>query len=134
MLRGISAEGMKSSAEVVEIPVPLEYLSSTGTLHVSVVAHGAGYGNLGNAIEPDFSRLVIETVAQSNDGPPTNGGGLDGNNGGGIDPPIIIPPTPTPPGPVPQPVPLPPVLAPAGLIVLALAGAPKRRFRRWLGL
>jgi hypothetical protein len=130
MLRGISAPGAKSSAEVVEIPVPLEYLSSTGTLHVSVVAHRAGYGNLGNAIEPDFSRLTIETAAESNR-PPTDGGGIDGNGGGDNN--LPDPPTPpTPPDPVPQAVPLPPVLAPAGLVVLALATAPKRRVRRWL--
>lgn len=132
MLRGISAPGARSSAEVVEIPVPLEYLSSMGTLHVSVVARRAGYGNLGNAIEPDFSRLVIETAAESNL-PPTNGGGLDGNDGGGSIDPTPVPPTP-PPGPAPQPVPLPPVLAPAGLLVLALVTAPKRRVRRWLRL
>jgi hypothetical protein len=133
MLRGISAPGAKSSAEVVEIPVPLEYLSSTGTLHVSVVARGAGYGNLGNAIEPDFSRLVIETAAESNR-PPTDGGGLDGNNGdNNLPDPGPVPPTP-PPGPAPQPVPLPPLLLPAGLIVFALATAPKRRMRHWLRL
>ena len=133
MLRGISAPGAKSSAEVVEIPVPLEYLGSTGTLHVSVVARRAGYGNLGNAIEPDFSRLVIETAAESNR-PPTDGGGIDGNgdnNGGGTVDPTPVPPTPTPPVHL---VPLPPVLAPAGLILIALATAPKRRIRRWLGL
>jgi hypothetical protein len=129
MLRGISAPGAKSSAEVVEIPVPLEYLGNTGTLHVSVVARRAGYGNLGNAIEPDFSRLVIETAAEANR-PPADGGGIDGNNGGGTIDPTPGPPTPTP-DPVPS-VPLPPVLAPAGLIVLALATAPKRRVRRWL--
>jgi hypothetical protein len=133
MLRGISADGAKSSAEVVEIPVPVEYLSSAGTLHVSVVARRAGYGNLGNAIEPDFSRLVIETAAQSTR-PPNDGGGLDGNDGEqNLPDPGPVPPTP-PPGPAPQPVPLPPLLAPAGLIVLALASAPKRRVRRWLRL
>jgi hypothetical protein len=129
MLRGISAPGAKSSAEVVEIPVPIEYLGSTGTLHVSVVAHAAGYGNLGNAIEPDFSRLVIETAAEANR-PPTDGGGLDGKDGGNLPDPGPVPPTPPEPGP--HSVPLPPVLAPAGLIVLALATAPKRRIRRWL--
>jgi hypothetical protein len=132
MLRGISASGMKSSAEVIEIPVPLEYLGNTGTLHVSVVARRAGWGNLGNAIEPDFSRLVIETAAESNR-PPTNGGGLGDNDDGGevIPPPGPIP-QPPPPGPGPNPVPLPPMLAPAGLLVIALATAPKRRIRRWL--
>jgi hypothetical protein len=116
---------------VVQIPVPVEYLGNTGTLHVSVVAKQPGYANLGNAIEPDFSRLTIETAVESNR-PPIDGGGLDGNNnGGGL--PVPVPPSP-PPGPTPQPVPLPPVLAQTGLIVFGLAIAPKRRLRRWLRL
>lgn len=119
LLRGISAAGVPSSVEVVDIPVPAELLAD-GMLHVSVVAAKPGHGNLGNAIEADFSRLVVTTTTL---GIPEQPG------------PEPLPPTdpidPVDPGTGPNPVPLPPVLIPAGLMLAGLA-ASKRRMRRWL--
>ena len=115
MLRGISAPGVPSSVEVVDIPVPAELLAD-GMLHVSVVAAMPGHGNLGNAIEADFSRLVVNTVT---DGVPVQPG------------PGPEPLPPVDPGTGPNPIPLPPVLIPAGLMLAGLA-ASKRRMRRWL--
>jgi hypothetical protein len=121
LLRGISASGAKSSAEVVDLPVPLEYLAD-GVLNVKVVATRPGYGNLGNAIEPDFSRLVIQTALAGDE--------QDGDHSGPgpIPPPPIIDPGP---GPMPQPVPLPPALIPAGAMLASLF-ASKCRLKRWL--
>jgi hypothetical protein len=82
---------------------------------VSVVAAMPGYGNLGNAIEADFSRLVLTTATQGSNSP-------------------VVPPGPgpiDPSEPGPNPIPLPPVLIPAGLMLAGLA-ASKRRMRRWL--
>jgi hypothetical protein len=123
-LRGVSVTGARSSVEVVDIPVPLDLLAG-GTLHVSVVATKPGYGNLGNAIEPDFSRLMVETASGSVTPP--------NNNGGGGDPdPIPVPPPIIDPGPGPHAVPLPPMLIPAGMMLAGLAAMPKGRLRRWL--
>jgi hypothetical protein len=121
LLRGVSAIGAKSSAEVVELPVPLEYLVD-GMLDVKFVATRPGYGNLGNAIEPDFSRLVVQTLLTDDDG-----GGDDHAGPGPIPPPPpIIDPGP---GPRPQPVPLPPALIPASALLLGIVATSKRRLR-----
>jgi hypothetical protein len=116
---GISKSG-PSSAEVIDIPIPIELLID-GSLHVSIAAKQAGYRSVGNAIEPDFSSLIIETVH------------------GAVVPPILDPdffPSPGPdidPNPEPVPaVPLPPALIPAGMMLAGLAAAPKRRLRQWL--
>jgi hypothetical protein len=123
MLRGISASGVPSSVEVVDIPVPVELLAD-GKLQVSVVAAMPGYGNLGNAIEADFSRLVVQTSAEQ---PPVNPG--PDPRPGPFPPPIDGP---VDPGPGPNPVPLPPALIPAGLVLAALAAMPRRRLRAML--
>jgi hypothetical protein len=117
MLIGISKSG-PSSAEVVDIPVPAEMLAD-GSLHVSFAAKRAGHRSIGNAIEPDFSSLIIETVH------------------GAVVPPILDPdPIPGPPPDIdPEPVPavpLPPALIPAGIMLAGLAAAPKKRLRQWL--
>lgn len=120
LLAGLSALGSPSSAEVVSIMVPLEMLAD-GSLTVGVVAKRPGAGNLGNAIEADFSRLVVETDPAEFDPPPTSGGGDDyGDGGGGSDgEPVIIP--------------VPVALWPAGLLLAGLATAPKRLLRKLLG-
>ena len=123
-LRGVSEPGSPSSVEVVDIPVPIDLLAG-GVLHVTVAAKMPGYANLGNAIEADFSRLVVE-LAQRDAGPtpgpfPTpTPPPFDGGNEG------------PQPMPGPQPVPLPPVLLPAGMILAGLAALPRRRLQRWL--
>jgi hypothetical protein len=96
LLTGISALESPSSVEVVEIPVPLELLVD-GALHVSVTATRPGYGNLGNAIEADFSRLAVEVA------------------------PLVDPDPVGPVDPGPQPIPLPPAVFSAGLILALLA-------------
>lgn len=122
LLRGISASGVPSSVEVVDIPVPVELLAD-GVLQVSVVAAKPGYGNIGNAIEADFSRLVVQTT-------------LDGQEPGGPGPGPFPPPPVDPgdPGSGPRPVPLPPVLFPAGILLAGLAALPRRRIRTMLGM
>jgi hypothetical protein len=129
-LRGISATGAASSVEVVNIPVPIDLLAD-GSLTVSVAALRGGFSNVGNAIEPDFSRLIVETAAFV-PRPPVDGGGpvgplpppIDGggnpDDGGGD------------PGPGPTPVPIPGLLWPAGALLVGLATVPKRRLLRWL--
>lgn len=116
MLVGISKSEYASSSEVVDIPVPAEFLAD-GKLHVSFEAKRAGYRAIGNAIEPDFSSLIIETAH------------------GAVVPPILDPdfipgPAPDPAPPVPA-VPLPPALIPAGLVLAGFA-ASKKRLRQWL--
>ena len=118
VFRGVSKAG-PSSVEVIDISVPIELLVD-GSLHVSFAAKQAGYRNIGNAIEPDFSNLIVETAH------------------GAVVPPVLDPdpipglpdidPNPTPPVPA---VPLPPALIPAGFLLAGLAAAPKR-LRRWL--
>jgi hypothetical protein len=131
ILAGLSAAGSPSSAEVIDIPVPVELLAD-GSLTVGVFAKRPGPGNLGNAIEADFSRLVVETDRDTPPDwtdpppppPPTNGnggeGGDDGGSGGGGDP-----------APIPA-VPFPAALWPAGLLLASLIAVPKRVLRRWL--
>jgi hypothetical protein len=114
-LAGISAVDSPSSVEVVDISVPIELLGD-GMLHVNFAARRAGYGNLGNAIEADFSRLVIETAAAVVPGPDD------------LTPDPIIDPGP------PSAVPLPPALMPAGILLAGLFSTPRRRLRRWLGI
>lgn len=122
LLAGLSALGSPSSAEVVSITVPVEMLAD-GSLKVGVFAKRPGAGNLGNAIEADFSRLVVETdpaefdppLNSTDPPPPTSGGGDDGGDGGGggsDGEPVIIP--------------VPVALWPAGILLAALATAPKR--------
>jgi hypothetical protein len=122
LLTGISAVNAKSSVEVVDIPVPVELLAD-GVLNVNVAALRPGYANLGNAIEADFSRLVVHVAPATPDN---------------TAPPVIIP-DPLPPTPIdpddgggPQPIPLPPALVPAALLIAGMAVTPKRRLRRWL--
>jgi hypothetical protein len=127
-LIGISSKFNPSSVEVVDLPIPIALLDD-GMLHVTVAAKRPGYGNLGNAIQPDFSRLVVHTASAVIPGP--------------VPPPIPGPdPSPDPgpqPGPVPgpiidpgpHPVPIPPTLIPAGVLI-ALAALPRRRLGRWL--
>jgi hypothetical protein len=106
---GISASNSKSSVEVIDIAVPIELLAD-GELHVNFAAIRAGYGSAGNAIEPDFSTLTVETTDS-----------------------IVLPPEPNP-GPGPHAVPLPPVLMPTGIMLAGLATLPKKRLSRWLRL
>lgn len=119
LLAGVSALGAKSSVEVVDIPVPVEMLSD-GVLHVAFSAVLPGYGNAGNAIEPDFSRLVVEIESRR------------GNDGGGTIDPAPLPPPIVDPDGGPRPIPLPPALVPAAVLIAGIALAPKRRLRRWL--
>jgi hypothetical protein len=123
LLRGISASGVPSSVEVVNIPVPVELLAD-GALQVSVVAAKPGYGNIGNAIEADFSRLVVQTTLDGHETP--------GEPGPGPFPPPPI--NPGDPGSGPHAVPLPPVLFPAAIMLAGLAALPKRRIRAMLGV
>lgn len=127
LFAGVSAPGSPSSAEVVNVPVPVELLAD-GSLAIGVVAKRAGAGNLGNAIEADFSRLVIETDGRFDPPDPHdahgdsegNGDGNDNTDGNG--------------GRDPAEVPVPVVLLPAGLLLAALVAVPKRLLRRWLGM
>ena len=114
---GVSNEHFASSVEVIDIPVPVELLAD-GKLDVSFAAKKAGYRAIGNAIEPDFSSLIIATAH------------------GAVVPPILDPdfipgPAPDPAAPVPA-VPLPPALIPAGLFLAGFAAAPKKRLRQWM--
>lgn len=108
-LAGISATGSASSIEVVELPVSVDLLQS-GMLDVRFFAKRPGYGNLGNAIEADFSRLVIDVSANFVPDPL--------QPGPIIDPPII--------DPGPQPIPLPPAVFSAGILLLSLAARTAR--------
>lgn len=114
LLVGISAMSAKSSVEVVDIPVPVELLAD-GVLNVRFAALRPGYANLGNAIEADFSRLVVQVEPAPAIIPDPLPTPIDPDDGGG-----------------PQPVPLPPALIPAAVLIAGLAVAPKRRLRRWL--
>ena len=100
VVAGVSAPGTPSSVEVVDIPVPVELLAD-GALRVNVAASRPGYGNMGNAIEPDFSRLVVELA-------PLEAEPVDPSPGPIVDP-------------DPQPIPLPPMLLPAGILLVGLA-------------
>ena len=128
---GVSAMGTPSSAEVVDVRVPIELLAD-GSLTVTVSAIRPGAGNVGNAIEADFARLTIQTdrepagpvepVPDHTAPPPDNGGGGGGDGGGGGG------------GGGPVPVPVPAMLWPAGLLLAGVVAFPKRLLRRWLGL
>ena len=98
---------------MISIPVPVEFLTDS-LLNVKITAKMPGYGNAGNAIEPDFSLLTIETT------------------GSLVDPPVIV--DPHGPDGGPHAVPLPPVFLPAGLMITGLMSLPKQRIRRWLRL
>jgi hypothetical protein len=104
---GISPRREPSSVEVVNFQVPPELLAD-GALRVSVTALRPGYGNLGNAIEADYSRLTVQTV-----------------------PAIVLPPDG---GPSPSPVPLPAPLIPACVMLGGLAVIPRKRLRKWLNI
>ena len=59
---GVSDATHPSSAEVVTVPVPTHYLLD-GSLRVRVMATRPGPGMWGNAIEADFSRLIVTTTS-----------------------------------------------------------------------
>jgi hypothetical protein len=113
-IAGISATDAASSVEVVELPVSIDLLTG-GRLDVGFYAKRAGYGNLGNAIEADFSRLVIDVAPSVVPGPPDPG-------------PIIDPPPPIV-DPGPRPVPLPPAVLSAGVLLVSLAARAAARKR-----
>jgi hypothetical protein len=115
-LAGISASDSASSVEVVELPVSIDLLAG-GKLDVGFYARRPGYGNLGNAIEADFSRLVVEVAPNIVPGPI-------------VDPEPNIDPPPPIIEPGPRPIPLPPAVFSAGILLLSLAARSARRRAR----
>jgi hypothetical protein len=116
---GISDRAEPSSAEVVSVPVPLDLLAD-GHLTVTIQATEAGPGQMGNSVEADFSRLVIQTT----DVPVVQPGDPGSGNGSG---------DPGAPGDPPTAIPLPPAFGMASVLVAGIAcvrGVLQPRWRR----